>query len=117
MALQSATTSKTSSDGALIQTKSVLTSLVMGVINAEIIAQSIRTDLDERTYKATFTLAADVNGRTKPVEIIQTDDTRVNLNDLLEALVDNGYRVSFKAVKAARLGGTDRVKLTVAWDG
>ena len=116
MALQAATTAKTASDAAAIQSRSILTSLVMGVIDTAITAESERTDVDERTHKITMTLAADVNGRTKPVEIIQSDDSKVLLMDVEAALVDAGYRVSSKSIKASRVGVNDKVKIQIAWD-
>ena len=115
MALQTATAAKTASDAAVIQTRSILTSLTMIDINAAITAASIRTDLDERTYKIELTLRADVNGRTKPVEIIQADETKVLLADIKAALLDAGYRVSSKAIKDSRPENDDKVKLQIAW--
>jgi len=116
MALQQSSAAKTASDAAAIQTRSILTSLVMGVINTAITTESTRTDLDERTHKITLTLAADVNGGTQPVQIIQSDDSKVLLSDIQAALIDAGYRVSAKAIKASVVGRDDRVKLQVAWD-
>ena len=111
MALQLASAAKTTSIANVSAEGSIFDSLVMGVVNTE-----INTQATLGAYKASFTLAADVNGRTKPVELIQSDETKVNLEDLIDALALRGYRVSFKALKAARKSGTDRVKLTVAWD-
>lgn len=112
MALQLASAAKTTSIANVPAEGSIFDSLVMAVVDTEI---SVQAGLG--AYKATFTLPADVNGRTKPVELIQSDETKVNLADLVDALILRGYRVSFKALKAARTSGTDRVKLTVAWDG
>lgn len=112
MSIRTAATAKTTSIANVPAEGSIFTSLVMAVVDTEINAQAILG-----AYKATFTLAADVNGRTKPVELIQSDESKVNLDDLINALVLRGYRVSFKALKAAITGNADRVKLTVAWDG
>lgn len=111
MALQTASTANATSVTNTPAESAIFSSLVMAVVDTEINAQALIGN-----YKASFTLAADVNGRTKPVELIQSDQTKVNLDDLINALVLRGYRVSFKALKAARVDGTDRVKLTVAWD-
>ncbi len=116
MALQQASAAKTASDTAAIQTRTILTSLVMGVINAAITTESTRTDLDERTYKATLTLDADVNGGTKPVDIIQSDDSKVLLPDIESALIDAGYRVSCKAISSSREEVDDKVRIQIAWD-
>ena len=116
MALQTASVAKTASDAANIQTKAILTSLVMVVIDDKITAESERTTLDERTHKAVFTFDADINGRTSPVEIIQSDQSKVFLTDIIDALVDAGYRTAFVLKRASRQGGQDRVTLTVAWD-
>ena len=115
MALQQASTAKTASDAAAIQVRSILTSLVMGVINAAITTESERIDVDERMYKITLTLEADVNGRTKPVEIIQSDSSRVLLSDIEAALMDAGYRVSSKPIKSSRVEVNDKVKIQIAW--
>lgn len=116
MALQLASVAKTASDAAAIQTKPVLTSLIMDVIDTAITAESTRVDLDVRTYKAVLTLKADINGGTKPIDIIQSDDSRVLLEDIEKALIDAKYRVSSNAIKASREEADDKVKLQVAWD-
>jgi hypothetical protein len=116
MALQPAATATTASDGAVIQARDVLTSLSMTDINDAITAASIRTDLDERTYKIVLTFNADINGSTDPIEIIQSDSSRVFLEDVLDALEDAGYRTAIAPKPASRQGGQDRVTLTVAWD-
>lgn len=114
MSLQAAATATTASDAALIQTKDVLSSLTMTAIDSAITAASQRTDLDERTYKITLDLNADINGRTKPIEIIQSDATRILIEDLVSQLIDKGYRVSYKEFKT-RAGKDDKIKLQVAW--
>ncbi len=115
MALQTAPTASIASDAAVIKTRSILSSLAMGVIDAAITEESERVDLDERTYRTVITFNANINGRTKPVEIIQSDESKVFLNDIINALVDAGYRTAFALKPTSRDGGQDRVTLTVAW--
>jgi len=115
MTLQAATTATTASDAANIQTRDILTSLVMDVIDIEITAQSTREDLDERTYKAEFVFSAAINETTGVVEVIQSDDSKVLLIDIEGALIDAGYRFSCKPIKSFRIGVDDKVKLQVAW--
>jgi len=114
MSLQSATTATTASDAALIQARDVLSSLTMTTIDSAITSASQRIDLDERTYKITLDFDADINGRTKPIEIIQPDSSRVLLSDLISQLIDSGYRASYKAFKT-RVGKNDKIKLQIAW--
>lgn len=114
MTLQSASDAVTASDAANIETRAVLTSLTMAIIGAGISYESTRTDHDWRTYRVSFNFEADVNGRTEPVEIIQSDDSRILLTDLEKALVASGYRTSSRSIKT-RSGKPDKVKLTVAW--
>lgn len=114
MSLQSAATATTASDVAVIQARVVLNSLTMIVIDSAITVASQRTDLDERTYKITLDLNADINGRIKPIEIIQSDDSRILIADLVMALIDEGYRVFYKGFKT-RNGKNDKIKLQIAW--
>lgn len=116
MALQSAASAKNASDTADIQTKSILTSLVMGVIDAVITTQSTRTDLDTRIYKATMTLRAAIDLNTGVVEVIQSDETKVLLVDLESALTDAGYNISCKSIKASRAGIDDKIKIQISWN-
>ena len=83
-------------------------------VDSAITAASQRTDLDERTYKITLDLNADINGRTKPIEIIQSDDSRILIEDLVSQLIDAGYRVAYKELKT-RAGKYDKIKLQLAW--
>lgn len=114
MAFTTAATAKTASDAASLTANPAVGSLTETLINTGIGTQSTRTDTKTRNYTATFTLDADINGRTSPVEIVQSDASRIILNDLVSALDDAGYRVSFKDTKIE--GSLDKVKLTVAWD-
>jgi len=115
MALQSSATAKTASDTAAVQARDILDSLIMTVINSAITVESEKTTNDFRSYKITISMNADVNGRTKPAEIIQSDDSKVLLSDIIGALKDKGYRTSFQAIKT-RDGKDDVVKLQIAWD-
>jgi len=115
MTLQTAVAAKTASDAAAIQTRAVLSSLTMTIIDNKITTESTRTDLDERTYKTTLDFDADVNGKVSPVEIIQSDDSKILIEDLIKELIDKGYSVSYKAIKT-RDGKNDKVKLQIAWN-
>ncbi len=114
MAFTARATLKTASDAAVIQAP-IPGSLTETLINTKINAESIRTDTSELIYKASFVLEADVNGRTSPVEIIQSDATRLLLSDLVYALNDQGLSVTAKARKT-RDGANDKVILKVAWN-
>jgi len=114
MALQSATTATTASNAAGIDAREVLGSLTITDIDSKITAASTKTNTDERIYKITVALDADINGRTDPIEIIQSDSSRIFIRDLEGALIDAGYRVSYKALKT-RDGKNDKVKLQIAW--
>ena len=115
MTLLSASITKTASDNAEIQSRAVLTSSTMTAIVAKINSASSQVDTDERTYKINIEFEGDVNGRTKPIEIIQADDSRILLKDIESALVDAGYRVSCRGVKT-REGKSDKIKIQIAWD-
>lgn len=114
MAFTTAATAKTNSDGVSLSANPVVGSLTETLINTEIAVRDSEVT-DSRIYTATFTLDADVNGRTSPVDIIQSDASKIVLNDLIRALNDAGYRTSFTAIKT-RTGKDDKVRLTIAWD-
>lgn len=115
MALESASTSKANSDVAAIQARAVLTSSTMAIIESKILAESTKVDKDERTYVAYFVFEGDVNGRTKPVEIIESGGGRIFLVDIENALMDAGYKVHSQSPKT-RDGKPDKVKIQVAWN-
>lgn len=115
MALQSALMAKTASNSAEIQPREVINSSTMEAINAKITFESTREDKDERTYKISIEFEGDVNGRTKPPQIIQADDSRILVSDVESALVDAGYRVACSDVKT-RDGKPDKIKIQAAWD-
>jgi len=112
MTLQAASAAKTASDGAAIFT-SLTSSLVVTLINTEITAQSTGTDTEERVYRATLYIDCEITDNG-PVELIQSNATKVNLFDVEETLKLAGYRVSCKAI-TTRSGIKDKIKLTVAW--
>lgn len=115
MTLQAASTTKTSSAGVALDERSVIDSLIMtDIIEAKIKTESTATGRDEETTKITIDIDADINGRTKPVELIQSDNSRILLEDVIKAFSDAGYRSSFKAIKT-RTGKNDKVKLQIAW--
>lgn len=114
MAFTTATAAKTASDGVSLSANPVIGSLTETLINTEIAVRDTKVT-DSRIYTATFTLDADVNGKTSPVDIIQSDDSRIVLDDLIRALNDAGYRTSYKSIKT-RSGKPDKVNLTIAWD-
>lgn len=114
MSLQNANSATTASNAAVIQASAALTSLTMTTIDNAITVASQRTDLDERTYKITLDFDADINGRTKPIEIIQPDSSRILIKDLVSQLIDKGYRASHKEFKT-REGKNDKLKLQIAW--
>lgn len=112
MALQTATTAKNASDTAAIQERIALDSLTMTIINTEITRESTKTDLDEKTFKATLSFDALILDETK---IIQSDNSKIFLTDIEKALISKGYRVSCRAIKSHRVNVNDKVKLQVAW--
>jgi hypothetical protein len=68
-----------------------------------------------RTKTSTFDLEAVINGRTTPVEIVQSGEN-LDLGDVCAALAEKGYRVSFRPKKAHSETGKSRVTFTIAWD-
>jgi len=113
MAFTTAATAKTSSDGVTLSINPAIGTLTETLINAEITVQSTKVT-DSRIYTAKFTLDADINGRTSPIDIIQSDASRIVLDDLIRALNDAGYRTSYNPTKID--GSDDKVRLTIAWD-
>jgi len=109
MALQVAVVAKTTSDAALIRARAIINSLAMDVINDKITVESERTDTENRIYKTDLNFGARI--KNDVVEINQSDNSYVKLNDLLDSLYDKGYRTSHRLI-----GKKDRIRLTVAWD-
>ena len=90
-----------------------LDGVVGDVIDAKIDLESKRTDIC--TIKTTIDLNAVINGRTEPIEIIQAGGNLM-LSDLVLALEEKGFRVVVRPKKASRVGGIDRVTLSIAWN-
>jgi len=114
MAFTSRSTLKSQSDAAAIQAP-IAGSLTETLINTKINSESQRTDTKERIYRASFILDADINGRINPIEIIQSDATRIDLKDLIYALNEAGLDASFKETKT-REGKNDKISLKVGWN-
>lgn len=110
-----ASDAKIASNAASIQPRNILTKVIMAEIKVLITTESERTDKEERTYKTTIDLDADINGRVEPIEIIQSDASKVLLTDILAALHDSGYQTVYKEKKASREGGQDRICLQIDW--
>lgn len=113
MALRDASVFKGFSDAAVVPTMTTLDGVVGDAIDSKIDVESKRTDV--KTIKTTIDLAAVINGRTEPVEIIQSGGNLM-LSDLCLALEEKDFRVVVRPKKASRDGGTDRVTLSLAWD-
>ncbi len=64
---------------------------------------------------AVISLDAVINGRTDPVEIIQSAGN-LSLDDVMLTLGEKGYRSAWKPKKSGRVGGQDRVVITIAWN-
>lgn len=113
MALQPASDATAASDSTTV-IRPVLSGLTINAINTAITAQTARTDTDDRVIR--LTLAATMNNLGQ-AQIIQSDDTKVFLTDIVDALTASpaGYRVSYKYIRKSREGASDRVKLQVAW--
>ncbi len=116
MGLIAATATKTLSDNADIPDREILVSgaLTMTKIAAKINTEARRTDAGEPVYVAHIVLDGDVNGRTKPVDIIQSDDTKVSLMDVVMVLGDENYQVVSRSIKT-REGKPDKIKLQIGW--
>lgn len=115
MAFRTAAAAKTASDTAVQGVNTAIGSLTETLINTAIDAASTKTGLLERLYSVIIDLDADLNGRISPVDIIQSDGSRILLDDLTIALISAGYRLSFNETKT-RDGKDDRVNLQIAWD-
>ncbi len=113
MALQAATGAKTASDGVILTPRDVVDSLVMDVIDAQITADSTRDDQEEPIYRTDFDFEAEVVGDV--VHIVQSDETKVLLSDVLSALTAAEYRTSDYLKPSFRDDAPDRVHIAVAW--
>lgn len=100
------------SDSAIVPPMTTLDGTVGTAIDDKIDSESKRTDV--KTIKVTIDLAAVINGRVDPIEIIQSGENLM-LSDLVLALEEKGFRVVVRPKKAARDGGKDRVTLALSW--
>lgn len=114
MALQLAATAKAASNAANIAVKAALSSLVMTVIDTAITAESTKITDDSRSYSIVLDFDGDVNGRTKPVEIIQSDNSRITAEDVESALILRGYTVAYRGI-GTRDGKNDKVRMSISW--
>lgn len=105
MALQSSTTAKTASD--TNKPAIDVSNLSILLIDNGISAQKVLG-----IYCATFDFDARTSNDT--IEIKQPDESYIDLNVIILALTDRGYRLSFNE-KNTSSGGT-KIHLTVAWD-
>lgn len=108
MALRTATTIKVISDANTPAEIAVLEGDVGDIIDA---AANARALLGFQT--AAVSLDAVINGKTDPIEIIQSGGN-LSLDDVLVSLVNKGYRASAQPKKSD--GGQDRMVITIAWD-
>lgn len=115
MALITPTQAKTNSDAADIQVNPFIGSLTETLISTFITDESNRTDTKTRIYTVQFYLEADVNGRTSPVDIIQSDASKIKLTDAVLGLEAAGFRVTHKSRKTHD-GINDKVVMTVGWN-
>lgn len=115
MAFRAAAAAKTASDTAVQGINPVIGSLTETLINTAVDTASTKTGLLERVYSVTIDLDADLNGRISPVDIIQSDNSRILLDDLTIALISAGYRLGVNETKT-REGKNDKVKLEMAWN-
>lgn len=113
MALQPAADTTAESNSTAI-TRPVLDSLIIDVIALAIVAQSDKTDADERVIRLTLVATMNAAGQA---QVIQEDETKVFLTDIVDALTSStaGYRVAYKYIRGAREGKKDKIKLQVAW--
>lgn len=113
MALRNAAAAKAISDGVTVDEDTTLDGAVGTAIDAAIATAAAITMV--KTEKCIIDLNAVINGRESPVEIVQPGGN-LKLDDVLVAIENNGFRVSRRLKKCGRVGGQDRVTLTIAWN-
>lgn len=113
MAFRDAVVAKTISDGVTVDTDTTLDGSVGTAIDAAITEAAAITSV--KTEKCVIDLSAVINGKHSPVEIIQSGGN-LKLDDVLQAIKNGGFRVSRRLKKRGRVGGQDRVTLTIAWN-
>jgi len=114
MAFRDASTIKAISDAVTPTPDTTLDGAVGTIIDTAIAAAAAKTGI-ERTEKTTVDLEAVINGRTSSVEIVQAGGN-LTLSAVLEKIRSDEFRVSARPKKSWRVGGTDRVTLTIAWN-
>ena len=105
-----ASTIKTISDNVTVPAKTTLDGAVGNSIDVVLRAAAAITDV--RTEKAVITLEAVIGDQT--IDIVQSGGN-LKLNDVILRLEILGYRISSRPKKAGRVGGKDRVTLTIGW--
>ncbi len=110
MPLRTATTIRAISDVNTPAAIAVLEGDVGDVIDA---VADARASLGFET--AVVSLDAVINGRTDPIEIIQSGGN-LSLDDVLISLENKGFRASPQRRPKNREGGQDRMVITIAWD-
>ncbi len=115
MAFVTATAAKIASDLVGLDGYPAEGALTETLINNAVTAASTKTGIKRPIYKLSIDLDADLNGRISPIDIIQSDTSKILLSDLVAQLEIVGYRVVYKPVKT-RDGKNDKIKLQIAWD-
>lgn len=113
MTFRNAAAAQTISDGATIDEDTTLDGAVGTKIDLAISTAAAITEV--KTEKCVIDLNAVINGRESPVEIVQAGGNLM-LDDVLVAIKNGGFRVSRRLKKCGRVGGQDRVTLTIAWN-
>lgn len=114
MAFVTASTAKTQSDAVVLDGFPAAGSLTETLINNAINAESNKTGTKRPVYTLSVALDADLNGRVSPIDIIQSDASRILLTDLIVQLQIDGYTVDYTPMKT-RDGKSDKVKLQLKW--
>ena len=99
MAFTTAAAAKTASDAAAKGTNPAIDSLTGILINEAIDAASTKAGNLNPVYLIKIDLDADLNGGKRPVYIVQSDSSRILLDDLTIALNSAGYRLSINKTK------------------
>ncbi len=114
MAFVTAAAAKINSDAVALDGYPAEGTLTETLVNDAITAASTKTGIKRPIYTLSIDLDADLNGRVSPIDIVQSDATRILLTDLIVQLEIDGYTVDYTAVKT-RDGKDDKVKLQIRW--
>jgi len=106
-----ASTIKTISDAIVPDVKTTLDDDVGNSI--DVVLRTAAAITDVRTEKAVITLEAVIGDQT--IDIVQSGGN-LKPEDVIIRLEVLGYRISSRPKKAGRVGGKDRVTLTIAWN-